>query len=175
MDEFYRIRLTTAEALATLTVVKAMGALLSAKSDTTLPAGMLDEAAARFAEELPEFAVNESERLAAALAIDVVDALRSEMGNSGSPLDEPPFPTGENRLALMGALEKRQPVEIEYYVRSRNEWSRRNVDIQNVYVSGDAWFVSGHCRLRDEFRLFRIDHIRSVRALDEDDSDPFSE
>ena len=30
----------------------------------------------------------------------------------------------------------------------------------------DAWYLQAHCHMRDDARLFRLDHIRAVRVLD---------
>jgi predicted DNA-binding transcriptional regulator YafY len=86
---------------------------------------------------------------------------------------------GRTRRLLEDANDPRLPVEIEYFVASRNEWTARRVEIADVYAQNDTWYVSGHCGLRGDFRQFRLDHIRAVRVLDgEDDEgmpDPFAE
>ena len=89
----------------------------------------------------------------------------------------PPFPIRRNRRLLEDAYEERQPVEIEYYVAGRKEWTHRRVDISSVHAQNGTWYLSGQCGLRNDHRQFRLDHIRSVRVLDDANNmpDPFTE
>jgi predicted DNA-binding transcriptional regulator YafY len=68
-------------------------------------------------------------------------------------------------------------VEIEYYVASRREWTTRDVAISDVYKKNEEWYLSGQCGLRQEYRHFKLDHIRAVRLLNGEDDvpDPFAE
>jgi predicted DNA-binding transcriptional regulator YafY len=62
-------------------------------------------------------------------------------------------------------------------VAGRKEWTHRRVDIGNVYEQNGTWYLSGQCGLRNDHRQFRLDHIRAVRVLDEENdlADPFGE
>jgi predicted DNA-binding transcriptional regulator YafY len=180
MDEYYRVPLTSAEALAAIAALRAVHALQEAGGlETEIEPGILRSAADRMAGEVPDFLSDQAEALAGSLAY----ALRAgpRAGGSGEehdgPGDAPPFPTRRTRRLLEDAFEHDAPVEIEYFVQSRDDWTTRRVLISDVYEREGAWYLSGHCELRGDFRQFRLDHIRSVRLLDEDAEvrDPFNE
>ena len=179
MDEFYRVPLSSAEALATLAALRALDALEKAGAlDSEIEPGILENAAARIADEVPDFVEGQAARLTRSLG----EALRA-MAPSGEAeddawdRDEPPFPFARTRRLLRDASERELPVEIEYYVAKRREWTARRLDISDVFERDGTWYVSGHCGLRDDHRLFRLDHIRSVRLLDAGEliADPFEE
>jgi predicted DNA-binding transcriptional regulator YafY len=189
IEEFYRIPLTTGEALATLASLKALLHLADTLdnedgTNSVLETGILESAISRLENEMPDFAVGQAERLSGSLAAGLRQAGlgASEAGYNGqADRSEPPFYTKRTRRLLEEAQERSVPVEIEYYVRSREEWTTRPIDIMDVYEEDEGdWYLRGHCRLRNDTRQFRLDHIRAVRVLeDADDSDdlpnPFME
>ncbi len=177
MDPFYRVPLSSAEALATLAALRALSELGKAGFLTAeIEPGILESAADRIADEVPEFVARRAETLSGSLA----DALRPNFGAPTSDEeesgDEPPFPIRRTRRLLTDAYEQESQVEIEYFVASRDEWTTRRIDIRDVQERNGTWYLSGHDYLRGEPRLFRLDHIRSVRVLDEPTlPDPFME
>ena len=177
MDDYYHVSLTSAELLASLAALRALDALIAAGSlDTEIEPGILASAADRMAEEAPEFTRDQAERLAGTLAHTLQTGLLGGSAGDEGPADDPPFPTRRTRRLLEDAFERDSAVEIEYFVASRNEWTTRRVDISDVYERDGMWYLSGHCGMRDDFRQFRLDHIRSVRLLDRGESrDPFLE
>ena len=175
MNPFYRVSLSSAEALSTLAALRALSALTDAGAlDTEIETGIFQSAADRIAAEVPEFVARRAELLSAQLA----EALWPNSGASAGDEemgDEPPFPIRRTRRLLEDAYEQDLRVEIEYYVSSREEWTTRRVDISDVHEKNGTWYMSGHDFLRGEHRLFRLDHIRSVRVLDEPVlADPFA-
>lgn len=171
---FYHVRFSSGEALATLAVLRALDAVTanSPLADTDIEPGILASAADRLAEELPDFVGVRAARLAAALTRTLREAVAGPPDEAEAETrDAPPFPIRRNRRLLEDAYEERQPVEIEYYVAGRKEWTHRRVDISNVHAQNGTWYLSGQCGLRNDHRQFRLDHIRSVRVLDEGDDD----
>ena len=177
MDEFYRVPLTSSEALATLAVLRALDALLAsgALPDSEIEPGILASAAERIAAEVPEFLGGRAEALCGSLVHDMLTELRPDGRAEDEDRVEPPFPVRRTRRLLEDAFERERPVEIEYFVQSRKQWTTRRVQISDVFRRDDAWYLSGHCEMRGDFRQFRLDHIRSVRVFDEDAAvpDPF--
>jgi predicted DNA-binding transcriptional regulator YafY len=177
-DGFYRVSLSSGEALATLAALRALHALLSDdETAADIDADILESAANRISEELPEYMAPQADRLAAALALTLVETkigsgeqIREEYNNA-----EPPFPIARNRRLLEDAFEQGKEVEIEYYVASRREWTTRDVSISDVYKKNEEWYLSGQCGLRQEYRHFKLDHIRAVRIVGHEDDvpDPF--
>lgn len=176
---YYRVSLSSGEALATLAVLRALDqATGSARlfTETDIEPGILANAADRLAGELPEFTVVKADRLAAALVRTLREAAGTDERDDETR-ETPPFPIRRTRRLLEDAYEENQPVEIEYYVAGRKEWTHRRVDISSVYEQSGTWYLSGQCGLRNDHRQFRLDHIRAVRVLDdplESALDPFA-
>lgn len=179
-DEFYRVSLSSGEALATLAALRTLQALLQDDAIIAdIDPDILESAADRITSDLPEFMAPQADRLAAALALTLIetkmggrDRYEEQYGES-----EPPFPIARHRRLLQDAFEQGKNVEIEYYVASRREWTTRDVAISDVYKKNEEWYLSGQCGMRQEYRHFKLDHIRTVRTLDRGDDvpDPFAE
>ena len=178
MDAYYRVPLTSAEALAAMATLRAVDALIDAGVlDTQIEPGILRSAADRIAGEVPDFLADQAEALSGSLAPALLAGSRASGAEEEGPRDVPPFPIRRTRGLLEDAFEQETAVEIEYFVQSRGEWTARRLQISDVYERDDTWYVSGHCELRGDFRQFKLDHIRSVRLLEQDAEvrDPFTE
>jgi len=64
--------------------------------------------------------------------------------------------------ALRSAARDGRVVEIEYTSLGSGETTRRQVEPWSVFSSLGNWYLSGHCRLAGDERLFRIDRIRKL-------------
>lgn len=76
----------------------------------------------------------------------------------------------EHRPAMARAVEEalvaNRVVEIRY--RDRNgEATRRQVEPAALVGSPEAWYLVGHCRLRDSMRVFRLDRVLAARVTAE--------
>jgi predicted DNA-binding transcriptional regulator YafY len=69
-------------------------------------------------------------------------------------------------LAVEQAVVMSRVVEIDYCDRHGNA-SRRVVEPAALVVSAELLYLVGHCRLRDDIRVFRVDRIGSARVTDE--------
>ena len=180
MDEYYRVPLSSGEVLAILAALRAVETLLESEAvASAIEPGVLRSAADRIRAQVPDFVTGRAEILAGSMAETLRDAAGVEP-EAGDP-DRPPFPIRRTRRLLEDAFERRLTAEIEYFVASRSEWTTRHLEITDVHEMNDIWYVSGHCGLREDFRRFRLDHIRSVRVLDDGETaaaavrDPFVE
>ena len=178
MDEFYRAPLSSAEAKATLAALHVLETLLE-KSEVVsdIAPEILVSARKRVEAEVPDFVTEQAARLGQSLFSDFREAWRDIEDAGGGETDEPPFPIRRTLRLLQDARDRDAPVEIEYYVRSRDEWTTRRISEVNVVEQNTGVFLQGECGLRGDFRQFRLDHIRSVRVLDDikDLPDPFTE
>jgi len=67
---------------------------------------------------------------------------------------------------LKSAIGNRQPVQIEYYSYSRNELTQRTVEPQHLSADGGHWYLLGHCRSAQAFRIFRLDRVSRYDLLE---------
>ncbi|MGH8945440.1 MAG: helix-turn-helix transcriptional regulator, partial [Acidimicrobiia bacterium] len=58
-------------------------------------------------------------------------------------------------------------VRITYRSVGREETTIREIEPWSVFTTLGRWYVTGHCRLVDDQRTFRIDRIRDLETLDE--------
>jgi predicted DNA-binding transcriptional regulator YafY len=74
------------------------------------------------------------------------------------------------------ALLNRKQLEIEYYVKSRDENTRRIISPQQMIYYRENWYLDAHCHLRNDLRSFSLDGIVSAKiseanTLEVDSSD----
>lgn len=53
------------------------------------------------------------------------------------------------------------------YTSAKNETTRRIVEPMTIAFKWFSWYLFGYCRLRDDYRLFRLSRIRNLTVKDE--------
>ena len=187
MDDFYRVPLSTAEAIATAATLRLVGDLLQRDGVVSeVPPEIWESAASRIEAEMPEFFQGRVQQLRENLETMLSTSNFSPQNSDNvTNAGYPPFPIKPSRRLLETIKRVSRIAEIEYYVASRNEWTVRRVEIEDVYEDDRGTYLAGRCSLRNDYRQFRLDHIRSVRPVprgggenvnDEDDlPDPFDD
>jgi predicted DNA-binding transcriptional regulator YafY len=74
-----------------------------------------------------------------------------------------PGPDPESVIALRRAIADRAVVSFEY-VDGEGRGSRRTVEPFTLVIGGAVWYLHAFCRLRSEWRLFKLSRIRSLKA-----------
>jgi predicted DNA-binding transcriptional regulator YafY len=64
------------------------------------------------------------------------------------------------------ALLNRKQLEIEYYVKSRDETTSRVISPQQMIYYRENWYLDAHCHLRKDLRSFSLDGIINARISD---------
>jgi hypothetical protein len=64
------------------------------------------------------------------------------------------------------ALLNRKQLEIEYYVKSRDETTSRVISPQQMIYYRENWYLDAHCHLRKDLRSFSLDGIISAKISD---------
>ncbi len=67
--------------------------------------------------------------------------------------------------AVTMAAHERQSLAIEYQSYN-NEFTERVIDPYGIAVHTGIWYTAGYCHLRQDLRTFRLDRIRSIKAID---------
>lgn len=68
----------------------------------------------------------------------------------------------EHLDVLRAAARSHERLEIEYYAASTGEWSRREIDPEEVFSGMGQWYVAAWDVDADAERLFRADRVRSA-------------
>ena len=80
----------------------------------------------------------------------------------------PRFDLYETHLAtLQQAIRERRVVRIRYHSFSQDETTERDFEPHRLYFMGSQWYVVGYCKLRHDFRDFRLNRIESLRLTSE--------
>ncbi len=75
-------------------------------------------------------------------------------------------PPGEHFQTVAGALSQRQRLHIDYYSRSDDRSSSREISPQRLIHYRDNWYLDAWCHLRNALRSFALDAISAARVLD---------
>jgi predicted DNA-binding transcriptional regulator YafY len=70
-------------------------------------------------------------------------------------------------LPLQQAIVARRVLQLTYRARDRSENTVRHVEPLGVTFYGGAWYLVAWCRLRDDFRHFKLERVRGLELRDE--------
>ncbi|HEX8962664.1 MAG TPA: WYL domain-containing protein [Rhodocyclaceae bacterium] len=72
----------------------------------------------------------------------------------------------EHFSVVGSALLRRKRLRLEYYVRSRDEVTRREVSPQRLVHYRENWYLDAWCHEREELRSFSLDAVRQATLLE---------
>jgi predicted DNA-binding transcriptional regulator YafY len=70
-------------------------------------------------------------------------------------------------MAVQRAVMRQCAVKLGYRGKARAEETTREVEPLGVVFYGGAWYLVGWCRLRRDYRHFRVDRIRTLESTEE--------
>jgi len=73
---------------------------------------------------------------------------------------------GTLREIIDEGLEKGRNLQLDYYTFSRDEMTHREVEPLSLICSQGFWYLLAWCRSCEDYRLFRLDRISSVKLTD---------
>ncbi len=129
------------------------GELVKQFADASL-SGPMASALLRIRSVLPRDRQDDLDRLARATAI---------MGT-------PRLPAGIDQrtlLPIQQAVVTRRVLRLAYRARARSEDTLREVEPLGVIYYGGAWYLVAWCRLRRDFRHFKLERVRRLEVLPE--------
>jgi predicted DNA-binding transcriptional regulator YafY len=72
--------------------------------------------------------------------------------------------TSSNLSILQLALTNFNLVKIKYYSPDTNQTTERTIEPFAIYTSQENWLLIALCRLRNDYRAFRLDRIESLQV-----------
>ena len=78
----------------------------------------------------------------------------------------PEAPTSATVMALSAAAYDGRRVWLRY-ASARGEETERAVDPYGLVYLNGRWYVAGHCHLRGDLRVFRLDRVRQIEPREE--------
>jgi predicted DNA-binding transcriptional regulator YafY len=97
--------------------------------------------------------------------LEVLEENIAVLKRSGTPMAEE-FP---NRFLsdIQQALGKRQVMQMEYFTFENQTLTKREVEPIGIYYSNTSWYLIAWCRLRKDYRNFRLDRIKRLSVTSE--------
>jgi predicted DNA-binding transcriptional regulator YafY len=83
-----------------------------------------------------------------------------------SPHTRETRPNAALLISLGEAIQQRQPVALEYQ-SYHDQFTQRTVEPYGIAGWWGRWYLVAFCRLRQDYRLFRLDRMRQVQFLAE--------
>lgn len=79
------------------------------------------------------------------------------------------FSEGKDRLlqSVLSSLTEKHPLFLTYTTFEEEVTTERTVEPVGVYYSFEQWYLIAWCRLRKDYRTFRLDRIHTLKILDE--------
>lgn len=74
--------------------------------------------------------------------------------------------SSKNLIKIQSAITSFNLIEITY-LSLENNFTKRVVEPFALYSTNENWLLIAVCRLRDDFRVFRLDHIQQLIILEE--------
>lgn len=63
---------------------------------------------------------------------------------------------------IMTAIAESRIIEIKYFAASKKEWTTRLVEPINLWHYSMGWHLIGLCKLRNDYRDFRLDRMKEI-------------
>lgn len=73
---------------------------------------------------------------------------------------------------LQDAIVNKEIIAIEYYSPYKDQFTQRDVEPLGLLLRGNNWYLAGWCRMRTDYRMFRIDRIEHYKKALGQLSDP---
>lgn len=67
---------------------------------------------------------------------------------------------------IKSAILNKQLIEFVYY-NSFGEETKRTVEPLQIYFKDKSWYLISYCRLKEDYRIFKITRIKQIKILDE--------
>ncbi len=103
---------------------------------------------------------------------DFFEAMDNHVGNLYPELASDTF--SDNRIFsfLQNAIFKKEVIEIDYQRPYKETITGRKVEPLGLLVMGRNWYLAGWCRLRNDYRMFRLDRFESYKATGQKIKEP---
>lgn len=68
---------------------------------------------------------------------------------------------------LQDAVVRGSVISMEYYSPYKDQYTQRNVEPLGLLIRDNYWYLAAWCRLRTDYRMFRVDRIESYKKTGE--------
>ena len=75
-------------------------------------------------------------------------------------------------IFLQDAVVNKEVIAIKYYSPYKDQYTQRDVEPLGLLIRKNYWYLAGWCRLRTDYRMFRVDRIEHYKKTGDRLSDP---
>lgn len=68
---------------------------------------------------------------------------------------------------IQNALATQRVLDIEYYSAYNDTFAHRKIEPVGIFYINNKWHLIAYCRLRNDYRDFRMDRVKTLHILDE--------
>lgn len=119
------------------------------------------------------FALQSMEKISNKEEIDILEKMSSIFKKTKSnwiKVDFSDWGTNGDKDAtfklIKEAILKKKVLEFIYY-SSYGEETKRKIEPLQLYFKDKAWYLNAYCRLKQDYRLFKISRMKDIKLLDE--------
>jgi predicted DNA-binding transcriptional regulator YafY len=75
--------------------------------------------------------------------------------------------TSDSLSTVQKAITNLKLIKITYHSIWKNELTQRTIEPQALYHASENWIMIAWCRMRNDYREFRLDRIKTIQLLEE--------
>ena len=87
--------------------------------------------------------------------------------NTSAPNSHPDVLPNHFAADIQNALATQRVIDIEYYSAYNDTFTHRQAEPVGIFYYNSKWHLIAYCRLRKDYRDFRMDRVKSLHILDE--------
>lgn len=85
-------------------------------------------------------------------------------------IDSPYFQNTEHETAylqhILKAIAEKRALNIDYFAEHSQQQTNRSIEPVGIFFMGRNWYLIAWCSLRNDYRTFRVDHIRFLSVTE---------
>jgi predicted DNA-binding transcriptional regulator YafY len=76
----------------------------------------------------------------------------------------PKTSTNTNLQFILNGISEKNIMEMDYFANHSQETTRREIEPVGIFYMAGNWYLIAFCRLRNDYRNFRVDRIRKINS-----------
>jgi predicted DNA-binding transcriptional regulator YafY len=82
-------------------------------------------------------------------------------------LNQSHLPANDYIQSILNSIVQKNVLSLAYFAHHSQENTKRDIDPVGIFYQDSYWHLIAYCRLRKDYRDFRIDRIKSLRVTNE--------
>ncbi|MDB4927077.1 YafY family protein [Mucilaginibacter sp.] len=82
-------------------------------------------------------------------------------------VNQPAMPANDHIQTVLYSIAQKKVLALNYFARHSQEHTKRYVEPIGIFYLANYWHLIAYCRLRKDYRDFRIDRIKNLTVTDE--------